>query len=191
MKTPTLLSGLASLTFLGSIFVPVQAQRPTINKPNANLVAAIRSTIGQELGQEYSQPDSWERTTYHFTEIDLNNDGNKEVIVGIKHGYFCNNRHCPVYIYQQERNSGNYHLVSSIFTSHHGLEVAVLDSRSHGWLNLASIVFTYEPREEAWRVFQFDDTNYELTPQKLSSAPNHIVLEETTSTEFNLADPGE
>jgi len=174
------------MSFIASsvILLPSQAQR-TINQPNSNLVNAIAQTIRKEFA-DADWNEIKKDITYQYTEVDLNNDGIKETLVGIQHGFPCNNRHCPVYIYQKVGN--NYILVSYVFTSRGELEVALLPSRSKNWLNIAAPVFTYEPREIAWRVFKFDGKNYKITSQKLSSAPKKIVLHETPGAVFSFGD---
>ncbi|BAY44739.1 hypothetical protein SAMD00079811_23410 [Scytonema sp. HK-05] len=67
------------------------------------------------------------------------------------------------------------------------IELAVLSTRSHGWLDIAARVFTYELREENWRVFKFDGKNYKLTEEKLSSKPQNIILSKN-SPEFDLGE---
>lgn len=177
-----LFSIIASLTVLSGSVLPVQAQNTT-NQPNSNLVNTIAQTIRKEFAS-----DNWNEIkqdiTFKYTEIDLNKDGTQETLVSIQQGFPCNNRHCPVYIYQKQ--GSNYRYLSSIYTVRNGLEVAVLPSSSKGWVNIATPVFTYEPREIAWRVFKYDGKGYQLTSQKLSLAPKQIVLRETHNAVFNF-----
>jgi hypothetical protein len=184
MKKQMLLGIMTSLTLLGGIFIPVQAQK-TGNKPTSNLVNAIAQTIRKEFA-DADWNEIKKDITFTYTEIDLNKDGSKETLVSIQHGFPCNNRHCPVYIYQKQ--GSNYRFISYVYTGRGGLEVAVLSSTSKGWINIAAPVFTYEPREIAWRVFKFDGKKYQLTSQKLSSAPKQIVLGETHNAVFNFTD---
>jgi len=188
MKRQTLLGIMTSLTVLGGNFLPVQAQKSTTNKPNSNLVDAIAQTIRKDFA-DYDWNEIKKNMTFQYTEIDLNKDGTKETLVSIQHGFPCSNRHCPVYIYQKK--GSNYRFISSISTSWDGLEVAVLSNLNRGWINIAAPVFTYEPREIAWRVFKFDGKEYQLTSQKLSSAPKQIVLRKTPNAVFNFATSGE
>jgi len=186
MKQQTMLGITASLTLLGGSFLPVQAQKT--NQPNSNLVNAIAQTIRQEFA-DYDWNEIKKDITFQYTEVDLNKDGTKETIVSIQKGFPCNNRHCPVYIYQ--KNGSNYRFISYVFTSRGELQVAILPSRSKGWVNVAAPVFTYEPREIAWRVFKFDGKKYQLTAQKLSSAPKQIVLRETPGSQYTFPESGE
>ncbi|MEH2411009.1 hypothetical protein [Nostoc sp.] len=185
MKRQTLVGMIASLTVLGVSFLPVIAQKTTASQPNSNLVNGIAETIRKEFADS-----DWNEIkkdiTFKYTEIDLNKDGTKETLVSIQHGFPCNNRHCPVYIFQKK--GSNYRFISYIFTSRGELQVAILPSHSKAWINIAAPVFTYEPREIAWRVFKFDGKKYQLTSQKLSSAPKQIVLGKNLISTFNLAD---
>jgi hypothetical protein len=187
MKRQTLLGMIASLTILGASFIPVQAQKSRANQPNSNLLNGIAQTIRKDFADS-----DWNEIkkdiTFQYTEIDLNKDGTKETLVSIQHGFPCNNRHCPVYIYQ--KNGSNYRFVSSVYTSRGELEVAVLSNSSKGWINIAAPIFTYEPREIAWRVFKFDGKTYQITPQKLSSAPKKIVLREASGSKYTFAESG-
>jgi hypothetical protein len=185
MKKQTLLGMMTSLTLLGGSFLPVQAQKNTTNKPSPNLVNAIAQTIRKEFA-DYDWNEIKKDITFKYTEIDLNKDGSKETLVSIQRGFPCNNRHCPVYIYQKQ--GSNYRFISYVYTGRDGLEVAVLPNSGKGWVNVAAPVFTYEPREIAWRVFKFDGKKYQLTSQKLSSAPKQIVLRETPNTVFDFTD---
>ena len=184
MKEKILLGIAVSLTVLGVNFLPIQAQITKPNRPNPNLINAIKANISKDF-----QNINWNEITYNLAEIDLNNDGTKEILIGIQQGLPCNNRHCPVYIFQ--RNGSNYRFISEVFTSRGELEVAVLPNRSQGWINIAAPVFTYEPREIAWRVFKFDGKKYQLSSQKLSYKPQKIVLGESLVSKFNLADSAE
>ncbi|AFZ27376.1 hypothetical protein Cylst_5351 [Cylindrospermum stagnale PCC 7417] len=185
MKKQTLLGITASLTVLGVNFLPVKAQKTTANQPNFKLVNAITETIHKEFA-DADLNEIKKDITFQYTELDLNQDGIKESLVSIQQGFPCNNRHCPVYIYQKVGN--NYRFISYVFTSRGELEVAVLPNRNKGWINIAAPVFTYEPREIAWRVFKFDGKQYQLTSQKLRFKPKQIVLRENLVPIFNLAD---
>lgn len=184
MKEKILLGIAVNLTVWGISFLPIQAQIPQTNRPNPILINAIKANINKDF-----QNVNWNEITYKLAEIDLNNDGIKETLIGIQQGLVCNNRHCPVYIFQ--RNGSNYRFISEVFTSRGELKVAVLPNRSQGWINIAAPVFTYKPREIAWRVFKFDGKTYQLSSQKLNYKPQKIVLGETFGSRFNLADSAE
>lgn len=188
MKKQIILGIMASLMLLGGSFLPVKAQRSTVNQPDSDLVNAIAQTIRKEFADS-DWNEIKKNITFQYTEIDLNKDGTKETLVSIQHGFPCKNRHCPVYIYQKQGT--NYRFISYVYTLRSELEVAVLPNSSKGWINIAAPVFTYEPREVAWRVFKFDGKKYQLTSQKLSSAPKQIVLRETPNAVFNFATSGE
>jgi hypothetical protein len=183
MNRQRLLAIIASLTVLGGSLLPVQAQKARVDRANSYLVNAIAQTIRTEFPN-----DNWNERkkdiTFKYTEFDLNNDGIKETLVSIQKGFPCNNRSCPVYIYQ--KNGSNYRFISDIFISKGELQVAVLPNNNKGWINIAAPVFTYEPREIAWRVFKFDGQKYKLTPQKLSSVPKIILLRESSGYKYTF-----
>ncbi|WP_323311209.1 hypothetical protein [Anabaena cylindrica] len=164
-------------------FLPIQAQEITNKKPSPDLVKQIIAKISKD----YSDINSDDKFPFSFAEIDLNSDKQKETIVLFKRGRLCNNRHCPVSIFNNDKNKQSSNLISEIFTSRHGLEIAVLPTKSYGWYDIAAYVFTYEPRDETWRVFRFNGQEYELTEKKLNSKPKNILLNEY-SREFNLSD---
>ncbi len=186
MKRQTILfSIITSLTLLSEHFLPVQAQKAIVNQPSSNLVNAIKQTIRKEFA-DANWNEIKKDITFKYTEADLNKDGTKEALVSIQKGYACNNRHCPVYIYQKKGT--NYSFISYIFTSRGELEVALLPNRNKGWISIAAPIFTYGPREIAWRVFQFDGKKYQLSEQKLSLEPKQIILREASGYEFNFSD---
>ncbi|MBW4509073.1 MAG: hypothetical protein KME64_21520 [Scytonematopsis contorta HA4267-MV1] len=184
MNRQTILFGIIiSLTLASENLLPAQAQKIIVNQPDSNLVNAIKQTIRKEFA-DTNWNEIKKDITFKYTEVDLNKDGTKEALVSIQKGFPCNNRHCPVYIYQKK--GGNYSFISYVFTSRGELEVALLPSRNKDWISIAAPVFTYEPREIAWRVFKFDGKKYQLSEQKLNSTPKQIILREASGYEFNF-----
>ncbi len=183
MKRGLVSSIIINLIFLCGNLIPAQAQKNTANKPDPNLVNAIIQTIRTEF-KDFDWNEIKKDITYKYTEVDLDKDGIKETLVSIQEGFPCNNRHCPVYIYQKKGK--NYRFISYIFTSRGELEVALLPNINKGWFNIAALVFTYEPREIAWRVFKFDGSKYVITSQKLNSTPKQIILRDTSGSLFNF-----
>ncbi|NJL10812.1 MAG: hypothetical protein HC908_13345 [Calothrix sp. SM1_7_51] len=134
MKIQTTSIGIiTSLILLGENFLPVQAQKAAVNPPSYSLVSAISQTIRKEHGSS-----GWEEIkndiTFKYIELDLNKDGTKETLVSIQQGVICNNRHCPVYIYQKTGNT--YRYISRVFASRVDFALAVLPSNSKGWINI-------------------------------------------------------
>jgi hypothetical protein len=174
---------------LGKVVLPIQAQEITNKKPSPDLIKQITAKISQYYSDSDLKPENFpdDKFPFSFAEIDLNSDQQKETIVLFKQGRLCNNRHCPVSIFNQDKNKKSYSLISEIFTSRHGLEIAVLPTKSYGWYDIAAYVFTYEPREETWRVFRFNGKEYELSAKKLNFQPKNILLNQN-SREFNLND---
>jgi len=168
-----------SLSVLSASLLPVKAQRNTNNMPSSALEQAIVSKVTQDApGIDSGNWDDY-KPPFSFAQTDLNDDNKKETIVLLRRRQ-CSNRHCEVYIFQQGKNQEHYRLVSNIFASRNGLQIAVLPSKSHGWHDISARVFTYQPREERWRIFKFNGKEYQLTEQKLSTIPRQIILSENS-----------
>lgn len=187
MKFKICLFSLVALAIFTASSKPVNAEGKGNIHPTTKLVRAIESQLRTE------QPDlieeAYQETTYSFIEVDLNNDGITETIVAIRYGSFCSNRYCRAYVFQKTNNAKNYRLVSSsLLVSRQG-EVAILRRRNHGWANISTLLFTYEPREINWWVFKFNGEKYEQTEEKLSSQPSNVVLDENSPI-FQLKDGG-
>lgn len=155
------------------------------NSPSKGLKKALVSELSKE-GYSYSDPnDEMRLQPFSFTEIDLNGDGKKETISIFRKRLLCSNRSCRGYIFTSDRNHTDYEMVSDFMSSRGGLNVAVLKSRSHGWLDLATPIFHYEePRGVDWIVWKFNGKIYERT-DKLKTIPKRIVLSENYP-EFQL-----
>lgn len=181
MKERSLLSIMASLVILGTGTIPAQAQRTTTNRPNSALVTAIRNAVGSNIS------NGFDRIEYFFTEVDLNNDGNKEVVVYTA-GLHCGTSECPVYIFRRSGNS--YLLIGRTGAISNGGQIALLPSRSNGWYDIATFVYNPQQRTANWKLHRFNGKSYQNTFQSLSSKPNQIILRPNRGSGISLADPG-
>jgi hypothetical protein len=172
---------MASLVILGTGTIPAQAQRTTTNRPNSALVTAIRNAVGSNIS------NGFDRIEYFLTEVDLNNDGNKEVVVYTA-GLHCGTSECPVYIFRRSGNS--YLLIGRTGAISNGGQIAVLPSRSNGWYDIATLVYNPQQRTANWKLHRFNGKSYQNTFQNLSSKPNQIILRPNRGSGISLADPG-
>ncbi|OKH32579.1 hypothetical protein NIES2119_25940 [[Phormidium ambiguum] IAM M-71] len=147
----------------------------------ASLVTAIRNAVGLEKREFFAQIE------YFFTKVDLNNDGNKEVIVYTV-GTLCGAWECPVYIFT--RSGTGYRLIGTIVSQSNEAKIAVLSTRSKGWLDIATLVYDpHQQKRSNWKLNKFNGTTYENTFQNLSSMPGQVVLRPKGSG-ISLAQPG-
>jgi hypothetical protein len=158
--------------------------RQTTNKQTRNaeasLVTAIRNAVGFEKREFFAQME------YFFTKVDLNNDGNKEVIVYTV-GTLCGAWECPVYIFT--KSGTGYRWIGTIVSQSNEAQIAVLSTRSKGWLDIATLVYDPQQRRGNWKLNKFNGTTYENTYQNLSSMPGQVVLRPKGSG-ISLAQPG-
>jgi hypothetical protein len=172
---------MASLVILGTGTIPAQAQRTTTNRPNSALVTAIRNVVGSNISNVFN------RIEYFLAEVDLNNDGSKEVVVYTA-GPHCGTSECPVYIFRKSGNS--YLLIGRTGAMSNGGQIAVLPSRSNGWRDIATLVYNPQQRTANWKLHRFNGKSYQNTFQNLSSKPNQIILRPNRGSGISLADSG-
>jgi hypothetical protein len=67
---------------------------------------------------------------FQYEEVDLNNDGIKEYLVGFKNSYFCGSGGCTYYLMQ---NNG---IIITIFTVAETPFIAMVSSKTNGWRDL-------------------------------------------------------
>ncbi|HAZ49546.1 MAG TPA: hypothetical protein DDW76_10205 [Cyanobacteria bacterium UBA11369] len=146
--------------------------------PDASLVTAIRNAEGVDS-------ELFAQIEYFFTEVDLNNDGNKEVIVYTA-SFRCGTHECPVYIFT--RSGTGYRLIGTTASESNNGQIAVLSSRSNGWLDIATSVYDAQGRK--WKLHRFNGSSYQNTYQNLNSTPSQIVLRPNRGSGISLAQPG-
>lgn len=154
-------------------------QRTTRRSQNADssLVTAIRNTVGVDS-------ELFAQIEYFFTEVDLNNDGNKEVIVYTA-GVHCGAYECPVSIFTSSATA--YRLIGIIASQSNDGQIAVLSSRSNGWFDIATLVYDSQQGRSNWKLNRFNGSSYENTYRNLSSTPSQIVLRPNRGSGISLA----
>ena len=88
---------------------------------DAQLEAAIR--------RQYSEA---EKINYHYNRVDLNSDGQSEVLVHFSSMGYCGSGGCPVLIFQKRGQT--YRLVTEIQVT--GVPVIVTKQKTNGWYDL-------------------------------------------------------
>ena len=127
-----------------------------------------RSTVNRFLD---TVPDFISRTDYFYTEIDLNEDGNKEIILAI-FSPACGAWECNGYILQ--KNDLQYEMIGEIpIVSTGGEIIAIQRNVSNGFIDIASQIFT-PTTGPVWKLHQFDGNAYMSTYQNTS--PGSVIL---------------
>jgi hypothetical protein len=164
---------------LGIFSLELVTSASSANAPSKGLKQAL---IAEFIKLGYSTADLNEESRnppFSFAEVDLNNDGKKEIIGMFRKRLPCSNRACTAYIITADRNRTNYQSIAQFGTSRNGLNIAVLKTRSHGWLDIAAPYYHYEePRGEDWEIWRFNGKTYVSANQRLKTAPKRIVLSE-------------
>ncbi|MBW4505669.1 MAG: hypothetical protein KME64_04050 [Scytonematopsis contorta HA4267-MV1] len=165
--------GVLFITLLCSNFSVAKAQK----RSSAELVKAIKNATG-----DFSQ-DILKQIRYYTAYVDLNNDKSQEVIV-YSTGPHCGAWECPVYIF---RKSGKtYRLIGKSGAASNGGQVAVLSSKSKGWLDIATLVYDSQQRKVNWKLHKYNGSTYQNTYNNLNSKPSRIILRPSGSG-FTLA----
>jgi hypothetical protein len=138
---------------LGIFSLGLVTNASSANDPSNGLKQAL---IAEFIKLGYSTADLNEGSRnppFSFAEVDLNNDGKKETVGIFRKGLPCSNRTCTAYIFTADRNRTNYQSITQFGTSRNGLNIAILKTRSHGWLDIAAPYYHYEePRGQDLRV---------------------------------------
>lgn len=124
----------------------------SISKQTADLV---RLTLNAELKSDLEKNiiDSLSRK-FIFFEYDLNDDGNKEIFVGLTGPYFCGSGGCTQYILDHQGNVITRFTVSDY-------PVVIDNYKTNGWKDL----FIYSGNKN--RIVKFDGKKYPSNPSTL------------------------
>lgn len=107
---------------LGAVATPAAAQ--------PGRAADLRAFLQERFGEDRAgYPD----TRYVVAWADLNGDRRPEALVYLTSGNYCGSGGCRLYIYTPERGSWSQHGMLTITNP----PIMVLNSRSHGWRDLA------------------------------------------------------
>jgi hypothetical protein len=141
----------------------------------------VRSILGDFLNRV---PDLASRTEYFYTEVDLNNDGSREIVLGI-FGLICGASECNGYILQ--KSGLVYKMIGKFGVQSTGGEtVALQQTKSNGFMDIATQLYNRTTHKSVWRVYQFDGNAYVNTYQDLSSHPNRVILNVTRGSGLKL-----
>lgn len=169
-------SGILGLLAIASMPLPSRAFANEATKVAARIETFdhkkfVRSTIGKYLDKV---PDLASRTEYFYTEVDLNNDGSREVVLVI-FSPICGVWECSGYILQ--KNGSNYKTIGQFGVQSIGTEIVALQQTTNNeFRDIATQLYNQVTRKSVWRVYQFDGNTYVNTFQDLNSHPNRVIL---------------
>lgn len=150
-------------------------------KINSSLVSAIKNSIGNNLSNFF------DKVEYFAAEVDLNSDGTKEVIVYTASPR-CGAWECPVDIFK--KSGSGYHLIGKTAAASNEAQIAVLSSKSNGWLDVATLVYNSQEMKSNWKLHKFNGSEYKNTFQNLTSTPSQIILRPNRGSGINLGEAG-
>ena len=133
----------------------IPAERYGINSSNSQTADLVRLTLQDlykdDLSKNFIDENSRQ---FIFFEFDLNEDGKKEIFVGLTGSYFCGSGGCTQLILD---NQGN--VISTFSVS--GYPVIIDNSKTNGWKDL----FIYSGSKN--RIVKFDGKTYPSNPSVL------------------------
>ncbi len=133
----------------------IPAELYGINSSNAKTADLVRLTLQDLYKDDLSKNFIDENSRkFIFFEYDLNEDGKKEIFVGLTGSYFCGTGGCTQLILD---NQGN--VISTFSVS--GYPVIIDNSKTNGWKDL----FIYSGSKN--RIVKFDGKTYPSNPSVL------------------------
>jgi hypothetical protein len=133
---------------------------PMGTKRNAQLEKAILKTLS---GYEPASDESVVR--YYYTNVDLNGDGQEDVLVYLSGSYACGSGGCTLLVFSPAR--GGFRLASDISLVQSS-PIVVSDTTSNGWNDLAVFVAGGGIQPGHYVSLKFNSRRY---PNNASSAP--------------------
>jgi hypothetical protein len=164
------MSKLATLFFAGLMFaIPCIGQRDDVKVGPRDV--ALKTVLRQYLKEHDVESDGTVR--YVVASVDLNGDGVKELIVHVMCQSLCGTGGCPTLVLAPAASS--YKIVSRISITRP--PIRVLNTRSHGWRDLAVWVQGggIQPGYEA--NLPFDGESYATNPTVL---PAHRLIPQSS-----------
>lgn len=150
MKSQTLNCIWTSLIVLGTSLLPAQAQTIQAESivsettPNPQLEGALR--------REYPNAGA---AKYQYNRVDLNGDGEAEVLVLLSGRTLCGSGGCQIMVLQ--RSGQDYHMIANLFGL--ALPIVVSDQTTNGWHDLVSHGSSLFNREDYYRL-RFNGNTY-------------------------------
>lgn len=133
----------------------IPAERYGINSSNMETAAIVRTTL-QDIYKDDIAKKFIDETSnkFVFFEYDLNDDGTKEILVGLRGSYFCGSGGCTQYVLD---NKGK---VVTVFTVS-DYPVIIDSKKTNGWKDL--IIYSGGKN----RLVKFDGKKYPSNPSVL------------------------
>ncbi len=133
----------------------IPAERYGINSSNAQTADLVRLTVQDLYKDDLSKNFIDENSRkFIFFEFDLNEDGKKEIFVGLTGSYFCGSGGCTQLILDDQGN-----VISTFSVS--GYPVIIDNNKTNGWKDL----FIYSGSKN--RIVKFDGKTYPSNPSVL------------------------
>jgi hypothetical protein len=143
----------------------VAAATPCAAQPGRN--AELRAFLQERFAEDRS---SYPDTRYVVAWADLNDDRRPEALVYMISQGYCGTGGCTLFIYTPEQRSWYQH--GRLTVSH--LPIMVLDTRTHGWRDLAVRVSGGGSRPHMARV-RHGRITYESNPSLAAALPRHVA----------------
>ena len=126
------------------------------NSSNLQTAEIVRSFLKKEYKEDLDRNiiDEFSRK-FIIYEYDLNDDGNKEILVGLRGSYFCGTGGCSQLILDKNGN-----MIADFSVS--GFPIYIDNQKTNGWKNL----ILYSGRKN--RLIKFDGKQYPSNPSMVS-----------------------
>lgn len=133
----------------------IPAGKYNINSSSAKTAGLVRSSLQLEykVDLEKNIIDSNSRKFIIF-EYDLNDDGTKEIFVGLSGSYFCGTGGCTIYLLDSQSKLINTFSVA-------GYPIVIDKNKTNGWKDL----FIHSGKKD--RIVKFDGKKYPTNPSTL------------------------
>ena len=138
----------------------VPPERYSPHNSNIEVAAKIRKFLTDNLLKDDLKLLTKDQRKFQYEEVDLNDDGKKEYLVGFKNSYFCGSGGCTFYLLH---NDGSVITIFSVSDA----PFITLKSKTNGWRDLVV------NSNESLRSLKFDGKTYPPNP---SVAPIFDVI---------------
>jgi hypothetical protein len=134
-------------TFPGSAYNPATTSPTTANLVSQTIQNKFKADLEKDLIDSFSR-------RFIFFEYDLNDDGNKEIFVGVTGTYFCGSGGCSPYLLDNQGNVITHFSVSDY-------PIVIDNNKTNGWRDL----FIRSGGKD--RIVKFDGKKYPSNPSTL------------------------
>ncbi|MCF6222614.1 MAG: hypothetical protein L3J34_02685 [Flavobacteriaceae bacterium] len=129
----------------------IPPERYSPHNSNIEVAAKIKGFLMNQLLKDDLKVMTKNQRKFQYEEVDLNNDGKKEYLIGFKNSYFCGSGGCTYYLLQ---NNG---AVITIFTVSDAPFISLILT-TNGWRDLLV------NSNGSLRLLQFDGKTYPSNP---------------------------